>query len=118
LEVECLDQWNTENDSHYKDLELQFKQLYTSIHAESSVPSKFMKRLAASTARPPTFSVSTHETKRGNLKTLLVISKQSKEFEDRLEEEYAELAVHLATLKETVKRESTRVCRSEPISTS
>jgi hypothetical protein len=110
LEVECLDHWNTENDSHYKDLEAQFKQLYTSIQVESSVHSKFMKRLEASSARPPTFSASTHETFRGKLKSLLAISKQSKEFEDRLEKEYAELALYLGTLKETVRKESTRVC--------
>lgn len=112
IEVENLNEWNTQNDMQYKLLEAQFKRLYSTLEAESTIRTRLQKRISSS--RDITFQKrsanTSHETKREKLKTLFALSRQYKEFEDRLEREYSGLEAKLRTLKEAVKIESTQVC--------
>jgi hypothetical protein len=109
LEVANLDEWGTIQDLHYKELEAQFSRLY-SPKPRKPIHSKLMKRSelpneAAISPRCPS-----HISKRNALKALESASKQSKQLEDRLEQEYLALDRRMTELKETVRRESLRVC--------
>lgn len=107
LEVEHLDRWNTQHDKHYKDIDADFKHLYKTIEVESLVHTKHARRSERPSLQKKEKS---HEPKRKQLKILAVLSRKAKEFEDRLEQDYARLLCQLQQLREIIKSESSRVC--------
>jgi hypothetical protein len=104
-----LDEWGTIQDLHYKELEAQFNRLY-SPEPRTPIHSKLMQRSERPNEAVLSPRSSDHGAKRSALKAFESVSKQSKQMEDRLEQEYLALDRRMTELKETVKSESLRVC--------